>query len=180
MKNIVFTYGLIAGAIVSIWLVVALAIGMDNLGGDMGMVYGFSAMIIAFAFIFIAIKKYREQHDDLITFPKGFMIGLYISLVASTIYVVTWLISYYYFVPDFTEVYTSHVLEQLKHDGASAAELAKKTAEMEQFKEMYKNPLVVILYTYIEILPVGLLISLISAAILKRNERRTANQVTGS
>jgi len=168
MKNIVLTYGCIAGLIVSAWLMIALMIGMENLGGEMGMVYGFSAMIVGFAFIFVAVKRYREQHQENLNFGNAFKIGLYISLIASTLYVISWLIAYYFFVPDFAEVYANHVLEQLKQDGLSTAELAAKTAEMEKFKEMYKNPLIVILYTYLEILPVGLIMSLIAAFLLKR------------
>jgi len=81
------------------------------------------------------------------------------------------LFDYYLFIPDFIDRYTLHVLKNAKADGASAAEISKKAAEMANFKEMYKNPLFVVLITYAEVFPIGLLISLISALILKRKPR---------
>jgi hypothetical protein len=86
-------------------------------------------------------------------------------------YVVVWLIDYYLFVPDFMDKYTEHVLRQTQEDGASQQELQKKTAEMARYKELYKSPVMVILLTYAEVLPIGLVVALISAAILKRRSR---------
>ena len=70
------------------------------------------------------------------------------------------------------EKYTEIVLNQTKADGATASELQKKSAEMESFKEMYKNPLMVVLLTYSEVLPIGLIVSVISALILKRRTKK--------
>src|SRR5690606_33371783 len=103
-----------------------------------------------------------------ISFGKAFKIGALIMLIASSFYVITWLIDYYVFMPDFAETYAAHTLESLKSSGASQAEIDAQSKEMASFVKMYKNPLFVILMTYMEILPVGLLITLISALILKR------------
>ena len=95
-------------------------------------------------------------------------VGLFISLISSTIYVVGWLINYYCFIPDFMDKYAAAMIAKAKTSGISADELVKKTANMAQMKEWYKNPLLVILMTYVEILPVGLVVTFISALILKR------------
>lgn len=129
-------------------------------------------MILAFSLIFIGIRNYRNKYNNgVITFGKAFKRGLFITLIASTMYVVVWLIDYYLFIPDFMDKYTAHVLRQSQADGASQQELQKKAAEMAKFKEMYKNPLIVILLTYAEVMPIGLVITLISAAILKRRSK---------
>ena len=95
--------------------------------------------------------------------------GLYIALIGSTIYVLTWLVEYYVFVPDFMDKYTAHVIAQAKSSGASLAEINQQKVKMKSYTEMYKNPLmVVIVLTYCEILPVGLVIALLAALILKR------------
>ena len=104
-------------------------------------------------------------------FGRAFVIGALITAVASACYVATWQVVYYGYVPDFPERYTEHVLEQERADGATEAALAEKRAEMEQFAEWYRNPLVNIALTFLEPLPVGLVISLVSAGILSRARR---------
>lgn len=169
MKKVVLTYGVISGAIVSIWMLSSIAMGCDQMDNNWAMFLGFASMFIAYSFIFVAVKSFRDKFNNgTITFGKAFQIGLYISLIASTFYVVSWLIDYYLFIPDFMEKYASHTIEKLKDSGATAAEIASQTKEMASMKEMYKNPIMVILFTYMEILPVGLLISLVTALFLKR------------
>lgn len=170
MKKTVITCGLIAGLIST-----SLYIGLIILGkaGDIdlknGMVYGYTLMILAFSFIFVGTRIVRDKYDGgVISFGKAFRVGLYITLIASTVYVIVWQIDNYFFIPDFAGKYSEHILSELKASGASEAEMAKQTAAMARFREMYRNPIFVILMTYLEILPVGLLVSLISAWVLKR------------
>jgi hypothetical protein len=169
MKKLILVYGIIAGLIVTGMM--ALSTGYFCAKGDFegGMIYGYSAMIIAFSMIFVGIKSFRDKHNGgTINFGKAFKIGLFISLIASTIYVIGWLINYYCFMPDFMDKYAAVMIAKAKASGISADALAKKTAEMAQMKEWYKNPLFIILMTYVEILPVALIVTLISALILKR------------
>ena len=172
MKKTVLVCGLIAGLIST-----SLFIGLMLLGkaGDdhfkNGMIYGYTLMILAFSFIFVGTKITRDKHNGgVISFGKAFRVGLYITLIASTIYVIVWLIDYYVFIPDFGEKYAAHAIEKLKASGASAAEIAKQTAAMESFSKMYKNPFFNALLTYSEILPVGLVVSVISVWALKRKK----------
>jgi hypothetical protein len=170
MKKLVLVYGIISGLIVAGMM--AFSTGYFCAKGDFegGMIYGYSAMIIAFAMIFVGVKSFRDKHNGgTINFGKAFKIGLFISLIASTIYVISWLITYYCFMPDFMDKYVAVMLSKAQSSGISADELAKKTADMAKMKEWYKNPLFVILMTYVEILPVGIVVTLISALILKRN-----------
>ena len=136
------------------------------------MVLGYAAMLVAFSFVFVGIKNFRDKYNHgVISFGKAFKIGLYISLIASSMYVVVWLIDYYLFIPDFMDKYGAHVLKEAKNAGASAAEIEEKITEMAEFKELYKNPIFVVLITYSEVLPIGLIISLISALILKKKPK---------
>lgn len=169
MKKTILTYGLIAGAIASLMMGLSLLVGVDHLDSNWGMVLGYTGMIIAFAFIFVAITKYRDRlNGGAISFGKAFVIGLGISLIASTMYVAVWMIEYKYVFPDFMEKYAASELVKMKNEGASETEINTAAAEMEQFKEMYKNPAVRIAFTYGEILPVGLLASLLAATILMK------------
>jgi len=169
MKKVVLVYGIIAGLIVAGMM--AFSTGYYCAKGDFdgGLIYGYSAMVIAFSMIFVGVKSFRDKHNGgTINFGKAFKIGLFISLIASTIYVISWLINYYCFIPDFMDKYAAAMITKAKASGISADELAKKAADMAQMKEWYKNPLFVILMTYVEILPVAVVVTLISALILKR------------
>jgi hypothetical protein len=169
MKKVVLVYGIIAGLIVTGMM--AFSTGYFCAKGDFegGMIYGYAAMIIAFSMIFVGVKTFRDKYNGgTINFGKAFKVGLFISLIASTIYVIGWLINYYCFMPDFMDKYAAVMIAKAKASGISVAELAKQTASMEQMKEWYKNPFFVILMTYVEILPVALVVTLITSLILKR------------
>jgi len=175
MKKTVLVFGLIAGFIVSIFMVLTMANCIDSSNFEHSMWLGYTAMIIAFSFVFVGIKNFRDKNNGgAITFGKAFQTGLWITLIASTMYVTVWLVDYYFFIPDFMDKYSAHMIEQVKASGASAAELDKTVTQMASFKEMYKNPVMVILFTYLEILPVGLVITLISSLILKRKTNNPA------
>ena len=165
MKKTIIICGLIAGLIVTSWMFATMA-GINIQGS---MLLGYTTMLVAFSLIFVAIKNARDKYGDgIISFGKGFKIGLLITLVASTIYVIVWMIDYHYFIPDFYEKYTSQAIANLKAHGASAAEIQKNVEEA----KAYNNPLFVTLMTYMEILPVGLLISIIAALVLKRKQAK--------
>lgn len=171
MKKNILIFGLLSGLIASSMLIVAAVQCYNNKDFSGNMVMGFTLMILAFAFIFVGIKNYRDKFNNgVISFGKGFKIGISIALIASTVYVVTWLIAYYGFIPDFMDKYAAHVIDQAKADGKTVTEISKLNGDMADYKEMYKTPIGVILLTYMEILPVGLVITLLSALILKRKQ----------
>ncbi len=172
MKKIVLVCGLIAGFISTIGFLYTMISG-NLMDFDSGMVYGFASMILAFSLVFVGIKSYRDkQLGGTISFGKAFLTGLYITLIACTVYVLVWQVYYYNFAPDFMEKYTEYTLGQMRENGSSAAEIQAKGVEMGEFSEMYRNPLFNAMMTYMEILPVGLLITLIAALILKRKTVR--------
>ncbi|MEI6265500.1 MAG: DUF4199 domain-containing protein [Sphingobacteriia bacterium] len=168
MKKIIWTYGLIAGAVTMVSITIA-TVFHDQIGFDKGAYVGYSMMLLAFSMIFVGIKNYRDNHNQgVVGFGTAFKMGLLITLIASTIYVLTWLVVYYNFIPDFMEKYAAYETDKMKAAGASTAEILKHTKEMADFALMYKNPFVNAGMTYMEIVPVGLLVSVISALILKR------------
>jgi hypothetical protein len=173
MKKNNLVFGLIAGFIVSTVMVVGMVNCYQSMDFDNGMILGYASMLVAFSFVFVGIKNHRDKHNGgIITFGQAFKTGLWITLIASSVYVVVWLFDYYLFMPDFMDKYSEHMIAKAKESGASLAEIDKQTAEMGKYREMYKNPLFVVLFTYAEILPVGLLITVISALILKRKEKK--------
>lgn len=172
MKKNIIVYGLISGIVVAtLMLLMTNYVSHCNGNVDYGvsMLIGYASMLLAFSLVFVGIRNYRNKYNGgVISFGKAFKIGLLIVLIASTIYVIAWLIDYFFFNSDFIEKYSAHMLEELKASGASQAEIDKETKEMANFASMYKNPLFNAMMTYIEILPVGIIVTLISALILKR------------
>jgi hypothetical protein len=172
MKKNIIIYGLIAGIIVSILMLISvnsLNHREGNFDYNTSLLIGYASMLIAFSLVFVGIRNYRNKYNGgVISFGKAFKIGIMIVLIASTMYVVAWLIDYFYFIPDFMEKYSAHMLDQLKASGASQAEIDKQTKEMANFAAMYNNPFYNAMMTYLEILPVGLVVTLISSLILKR------------
>ena len=164
MKKNILIFGLTIGVILCVNLFVMINMmytKTDFKGND---VLGYTVMIVLFSLIYFGVRNYRNHYlDGKISFGKALQTGALIALVGSTVYVVVWLFYYYLFVPDFIDVYTEYVLKN-----SEPGEVQAKKTEMANFKEMYKNPLFVILITYFEVLPIGLVVALVSAFIVKR------------
>ncbi len=182
MKKNILIYGLISGAIVSIFMLCSmnyLSHCEGNVDMSTSMLIGYASMLLAFSLVFVGIRNYRDKYNGgVISFGKAFKVGILIVLIASTMYVIAWLIDYFFFIPDFAEKYGARMIADLKTSGASAAEIEEKAKEMADFAKMYKNPLINAMFTYVEILPVGLVVTLISSLILKRKapkEQNTSN-----
>ena len=172
MKKIIITHGLIAGAIVSVIMLGTQPLMEKGiLNFDNGMFVGYASMVISLSMIFVGIKSYRDQHlNGSISFIQGLKIGLLITVIACVMYAITWEFYYNTFVPDFTERYTQHYLDKMAANGASADAIQKARTEMESFNEMYKNPLIRFGVTMTEMLPVGVIVTLISAALLRKRQ----------
>ena len=172
MKKNILTYGLIAGIVVSVLMLFSVNYFSHcegNVDYNTSMLIGYASMLLAFSLVFFGIRNYRDKYNEgVISFGKAFKIGIMIVLIASTIYVIAWLIDYFFFIPDFMEKYSAHMLDELKASGASQIEIEKQTKEMAGFATMFKNPFFNAMMTYIEILPVGLIVTIISSFILKR------------
>lgn len=169
MKRIILTYGVIAGLIELGLLGLSMGLASDH--GTLGMVLGYLSMLIALSLVFVGIKRFRDEHQGgVIGFGKAFLVGLGIAGVACLFYVLGWEV--YMWATDyrFMTEYMASALKAKEASGASAAEIAAFKAEMDGFVQMYANPLLRMLMTLSEIAPVGLLVPLISAALL-RNPR---------
>lgn len=176
MKKSIFVFGAISGVIISAFMSISLAVmgcgSGDNDGGTGSMIIGFSAMAVAFSFIFVGVRNFRDkQNGGTLTFGRGLLLGCMISLVASTLYVITWAVEFHFFMPDFMDKYAAMQVRQLKESGMSGAALDEAVKGIESTRYSYNNnPLVFAMYTYMEILPIGILIALISALILRRKK----------
>src|SRR5213075_2275880 len=130
MKKNIIIYGIIAGIVVSVLMLLSVNSSNHSEGNfdyNRSLLIGYASMLIAFSLVYVGIRNYRDKYNGgIISFGKAFKIGILIVLIASTIYVVAWLIDYFFFIPDFMEKYSAHTLDQLKASGASQIEIDKQ------------------------------------------------------
>lgn len=164
----ILTYGTIAGLAVGIPLS-AITIGLSHdIPTSYGMLIGYTIMLIALSAVFMGIKRYRDVDlGGVIGFWRALALGLGISFVAGLFYVAAWETACAITGMDFASSYAKTMIAQKKAAGVSGAALAKFVAEMNEFKVQYANPLYRWPMTFAEIFPVGVLVSLISAGLLR-------------
>ena len=170
MKKTILVYGLISGGI-SAALMLGSALYMRDRPAnfDGAEIFGYASIILSTLFIFLGVRAYREQREgQQFSFGKAFQVGLYITLISCAIYVLTWMILSGTIMSDFMDKYAAYSLQKMQESGATMEEITQKTAEMDRYKELYKNPLTKAAVTFLEPFPIGLLVTLISAAILRR------------
>lgn len=176
MKKIVLTFGLIAGAVLSLMMVVSCTLlNRDTIDFGKAEIIGYTTMIISFLLVFFGIRSYRENvGGGTITFGRAVAVGVLIIAIASVCYVIAWQVIYYNIAPDFMDRMTAYQIEEMRADGESEAKIAAHKQKMDSFTRLYKNPFVNAAVTFIEPFPVGLIVTLISAAILRRRSEPPA------
>ena len=172
MGRDILKYGVIAGLVVGLEMVVSFWVtGPSMPHGALGMVVGYATMLVALSAVFMGIKHQRDvAGGGVIRFWPAFGMGLAISFIASLFYVGAWELVQATLVHDFAGSYANSVIEAQKAKGLDPAALAKLVAEMDAFKVQYADPLFRLPMTFMEVFPVGMLVSLVSALVL-RNPR---------
>lgn len=171
MIRTILKFGAIAGTLVGLALV-GIGLGFEGqVPPAWGMALGYATMLVALSAVFVGIKHHRDrERGGVIRFWPALGVGLAISAVASLFYVVAWEVVRALAENDFAEVYTQALIAQQQAKGLAGAELAAYAASLEAFKADYANWWFRLPMSFIEIFPVGVLVSLVSAALL-RNPR---------
>lgn len=165
MKKTVLTYGLISGAIGAALLLAHVPF-ME--GGTKDLIVGYTGIVLSALLIFFGVRSYRENvgHGK-ISFARGFSVGILIAIISAACYVAAWE-AVYFSNPGIADHVFDQPIKDLKAKGASQAEIDAATVQVESFKKLYANPFANAAFTLVEPLPVGVLMTLISAAILRR------------
>jgi hypothetical protein len=168
MKKTVLTFGVIAGVMISVLMGGNLLIA-NRVGSGHSLVLGYTTMVASFLLIYFGIRSYRDNTlGGQISFGRAFACGILITLITCVFYVAMWEIVYFNFMPHFMDSYFAAQIHKVQSSGLDPATTAARVAAIERSQQLYQNPLVNMAYTFMEPLPVGLLITLISAAILRR------------
>ncbi len=187
MKKTVLTFGLISGLIISVLMGGSLLLA-DKIGSGHSMALGYTIMVASFLLIYFGIRSYRDNtlvasflliyfgirsyRDNTlagqISFGRAFACGILITLITTVCYVAMWEVLYFNFMPHFMDSYFAAQIHKVQSSGLDPATTAAQVAAIQHSQQLYQNPFVNMAYTFMEPLPVGLIITLISAAILRR------------
>ncbi|MEA3044789.1 MAG: hypothetical protein QOH47_2627 [Sphingomonadales bacterium] len=158
-------YGLLSGSVIAAVITAALVLGPE---GTHSLWFGYLVMLVALTFIFVGVKRYRDvERGGVIKFLPAFGMGLAIAVVAGIAYVCVWEAYLAATGYRFMDEYIAAMIRHSQAEGASAAAIAAQVAEMESMRASYANPLFRLPLTFLEVFPVGLLVALISAALLR-------------
>ena len=168
MKKTVLVFGLISGAI-SIAMMLATLPFEEKIGQNQALILGYTTIVLAALLIFFGVRSYRENvAGGHLSFARGFAVGILITLISSACYVGTWEIVYFKLMPDFADKYAAHMVERAKGSGASPQKVEEAERKAKEFKVAYNNPVINMAYTFMEVFPVGLVVTLASAGILRK------------
>ncbi|MGA7854016.1 MAG: DUF4199 domain-containing protein [Candidatus Acidiferrales bacterium] len=168
MKKTVLTFGLIAGVMISVLMGGSLLIA-NKIGNTHSMLLGYTMMVASFLLIYFGIRSYRDNSlGGQISFGRAFACGILITLITTVFYVAMWEFLYFNFMPHFMDSYFAAQIHKVQASGLDPATTAAQVAAIQHSQQLYQNPFVNMAYTAIEPLPVGIIITLISAAILRK------------
>jgi hypothetical protein len=168
MKKTVLTFGIIAGVMISVLMGGSLLIA-NKIGNTHSMLLGYTMMVASFLLIYFGIRSYRDNSlGGQISFGRAFACGILITLITTVFYVAVWEVVYFNFMPHFMDSYFAAQIHKVQASGLDPATTAAQVAAIQHSQQLYQNPLVNMAYTAIEPLPVGIIITLISAAILRK------------
>jgi hypothetical protein len=168
MKKIVLTFGVLSGVVSALMMFLTVSF-VDRIGFDRGVIVGYTGIVVSLLFVYFGVRSYRDnQLGGKITFGRAFGVGLLITLISCVFYVVAWEIEYATIFSDFVDKYEAYAMDQARASGATEATMTAKAAEIADMKRMMDSPIMRPLLVFIEPFPVGLLVTLISAAVLRK------------
>ena len=172
MKKTVLIFGSISGAISSLMMAVMIPF-VGRIGFDRAEIFGYTIIVVSMLLVYAGIRSYRDNAGGgIITFRQAFGIGLLITVVSCLCYVAVWEVLYFNVgsMHQFMDKYAAYMVDKAKASGASPEAIQAQIREMAKFKDLYENPLFNAAMTFTEPFPVGVIMSLISALILKKKE----------
>ncbi|UZR98606.1 DUF4199 domain-containing protein [Chondrinema litorale] len=171
MTRKVLIFGLATGFINIIIGLSTAPLWMEHMDFSTGEILGYVSILLALTMVYIEVRSYRDSElDGVISFGKALGVGVLIVLIASVIYVIGWSLYYKYMMPDFQDRFLDYSIMQINQSDFTETEKQTQIKEMTSWMESYKNPLVMMAFTFLEFFPIGFIVALISAFILSRKK----------
>jgi hypothetical protein len=171
MKRTILKYGLLSGVLSSGMMLGTIPF-LDDLMSTRGEIYGYSAIVLVALLTFFGVRSYREgPGEGRLSFGRAFAVGILITLISSVFYVATWELLYFKLMPSLGDKLQACMIEKAKTSSGPPEKVAAAVRQAEGFRAMYDKPLVNAAMTFAEPFPIGLVVTALSAAILRRKER---------
>jgi len=168
MKKIVLTFGLISGVIASAMMAITFPV-IESIGYGKAELLGYTSIVLSCLLVFFGIRSYRETvGGGRIGFGRGFGVGISIVAVSCLVYVLSFQVIYFKLMPDFAARFEACMVEHVRAKGGDAQAVAAASKQVQEFKRLWDNPVTNAALTFIEPFPIGLIVALVSAAILKK------------
>jgi len=168
VKKTVLIFGLISGAIASGMMMATLPF-IEKIGFEKGEILGYTSIVLSGLIVFFGVRSYRENAGaGRLTFGRGFAVGLLITLVSSLCYVATWQLIYYKVEPDFADKYAACMVDRAKASGASQQKIEEAVKQARDMKQMLNKPVLNVALAFMEVFPIGLVVTAVSAGILRK------------
>lgn len=173
MKNTLWKFGLIGGCIMNVLFFLSIPLSGDPPNYNTMEILGYASILLAMLVVFFGIKSYRDrQLGGRLPFSKGFLMGVGISAVASAVLGLYVFIHIAWIDPQFEENYAVWEKQSIEASSATPEEKAVQIAKVDEMLEMTNGPFMQSLFMYGTVFVIGIVVSLISAAILKRDALR--------
>lgn len=169
MKTSVIKFGVISGVIFTamVILMVILEGGTGNFEAGQGLNYLF--MVAGYSMVFFGIREYRDKKlNGIISFNAAFRTGLLIVIIAALLYTITWVVYQHYVDKEFTDRYTEFVIDKIKSGNKSQEQIEAEIETFTKNMKEYNSPFTRGIYTFLEIFPLGLLISVLCALLMRK------------
>lgn len=167
MKNTILRFGIWSALSICILFLIS-SLLLKDLDFNTQEIYGYVSIIVSLSFVFFGIKHFRDRENNgLLSFGKGLLIGLLITLFASMTFGIYNVVYVEYIDPNFMTEYYNHSVEQVSKT-LSGTELQVKLKQMEDEKDMFSNPFMNFSLMFLTVFMIGFIISLISSLILSK------------
>ncbi|HYC29830.1 MAG TPA: DUF4199 domain-containing protein [Chitinophagaceae bacterium] len=171
MKRTILRYGLISSLIIVILFLLEFFIFRSAPNYDVQEIFGYTSMIVSMLLVFFGIKHYRDKENNgRLTFGRGMKVGVLIVLIPSVAFGIFNLLYVTVINPGFMKSYYQFYLAKMQQS-MPAAEFVKAKAELDAQMAMFSNPIISSLVMAVTVFLIGLIITVISSLILRRNAR---------
>lgn len=168
MQKLAIKYGVIGSLVMILGVMIPFWIWGNTFDLKWGEVAGYASMILAMTAIYFGIKAYKNELDEVLTFKKAFVFGLFVDFIAALVFGIFSFVLYKWISPDFMEVYYNHSLEQIRNSQElSADQISQQLAQLEGMKDQMLSPGFGGVLMFITVFPIGLVMTVISSFVLK-------------